>query len=88
MTWKLSVPVAAEYTLLADCYWLDDKGNSFYAVVDDGEPAEFGNDSQMNRWHWVRGKTYDLAPGEHTVSLRSREDGSRVRGIILTNAPR
>ena len=88
VTWKLMVPVAGEYTLLADCYWLDDKGNSFYAVVDDGEPAEFGNDSQMKRWHWVRGKTYDLADGEHTVSLRSREDGSRVRGIILTNAPR
>ncbi len=87
VTWQVTLPTRGEYSLLADCYWLDDKGNSFYAAVDDGKPTEFGNDSRLEQWHSVRGEAYQLEAGTHTISLRSREDGARVRAITLTNMP-
>ncbi len=84
--WTLEIPKAGDYTLLGQCWWLDDKGNSFYAQVDDAEPVEFGNDSRMGEWQWIHGPTVRLEPGEHTVRVLAREDGARISQIMLTNS--
>ncbi len=85
-TWTLTIPAAGEYTLLGHCWWLDEKGNSFYAQVDGGEPVEFGNDSRMGLWQWIEGPTLSLGAGEHTVRILAREDGARIERVMLTNA--
>lgn len=83
--WTLTVPEAGEYTLLAHCWWLDDKGNSFYGQIDDRESVMLGNDPRMGVWQWIRGPSVTLAAGEHTVRILAREDGARVAAIALTN---
>ncbi len=84
-TWTLEVPEAGEYTLLGHCWWLDAKGNSFYAQIDGGQPVEFGNDGRMGVWQWIQGPAARLDVGEHTVRILAREDGARIRRIVLTN---
>jgi hypothetical protein len=84
-TWTLTVPSEGEYTLLGECWWVDAKGNSFYAQIDDGEIEEFGNDGRMGDWQWIQGQTVSLQPGEHTVRIFAREDGARISRVMLTN---
>ena len=84
-TWTLTVPAAGEYTLMGHCWWLDDKGNSFYAQIDDADPVEFGNAGRMGDWLWVQGPTAKLDAGEHTVRILAREDGARIDQVMLTN---
>ena len=84
-TWTMQIPREGQYTLLAQCWWLDDKGNSFYAQIDGMEPVQLGNDNRMGEWQWIQGPTVTLAPGEHTVRILSREDGARVAKVLLTN---
>jgi hypothetical protein len=83
--WTIEVPKTGRYTLLGHCWWLDDKGNSFYAQINDGPIVEFGNDPRMGVWQWIQGPTVTLEAGEHTVRILSREDGSRIAQIVLTN---
>ena len=86
VAWEIEVPVAGSYLLSADCWWLDDKGNSLYLQVDDGPEVTFGNDGDLTHWHTVRApEALKLAAGKHTLRLLNREDGARVRGILLTN---
>ncbi len=84
-TWTLTLPTAGEYTLLGHCWWLDDKGNSFYAQIDDADPVEFGNAGRMGEWLWTQGPTAKLDAGEHTVRILAREDGARISAVMLTN---
>ncbi len=86
ITWQMTVPVAGEYSVLAECWWPDMKSNSLWLIVDGGQAHEFGNDSRYDRWQWITGPAIRLAAGEHTVSLRAREDGARVARVALTNA--
>jgi len=84
-TWRVNLPIAAEYVLMAECLWRDTKGNSFYAQVDDGEPTMIGNNENFGHWQWVKGPTTALDAGEHAVTLLGREDGARVAQVMLTN---
>ena len=85
IAWTVNVPAAGQYALEAEVYWVDDKGNSWYEAVDRGEERTLGNNPAYLRWHWVRGGIYDLSAGEHTIRIRTREDGARLRRIVLTN---
>ena len=86
-TWTLEAPQTGKYTVMAQCWWEDDKGNSFYLSVDGAEPVVFGNTGEMRRWLWVTGPELTLTAGAHTISLIAREDGARVNRVRLTNAP-
>jgi len=86
-TWTLEVPTKGRYTLWAQVYWLDAEGNSLFASIGSGEEAVFGNSGDMMEWIWVKGATVPLEAGPHTVRIRTREDGARVRTVRLTNRP-
>ncbi|MEN6403509.1 MAG: beta-L-arabinofuranosidase domain-containing protein, partial [Armatimonadia bacterium] len=84
--WQVSVPVDGVYYFGAECFWPDDKGNSFFLQVDDGPEAVFGNDGVMGRWHWLRhAGGVRMEAGQHVVRLVNREDGGQVRRIVVTN---
>ncbi|MCE5239746.1 hypothetical protein LLH23_14865 [bacterium] len=84
IAWGIDVPVAGSYMLSADCWWLDDKGNSLFLQVDDGPEVVFGNDGEMGRWHVVRaGEALRLTAGRHVIRLVNREDGAKVRRLTI-----
>jgi hypothetical protein len=86
VAWEVELPMAGTYLLSADCSWLDDKGNSLFLQVDNGAEVAFGNDGDMSRWHQVRApEPLKLSAGKHTIRLINREDGARVRRMLLTN---
>jgi len=86
ITWTVEVPEADTYTLLAWCWWEDEKGNSLWVSIDGSEPEVFGNIGDLQHWQWIMGPTRRLEAGEHTVIFLSREDGARISRIRLTNA--
>ncbi len=65
--------------------------DSFSMRVDDGEPFNWNNVQHSDTWIWdeVNSKdgpiTFELSPGQHTLSLRSREAHSKLDGILVTN---
>jgi len=82
--WELDVPATGRYTVAADCWWLDDKGNSLFLQVDDGPEVVFGNDGEMGRWHVVPAiEPVQLTAGKHVIRLLNREDGAKVRRVIV-----
>ena len=65
--------------------------DSFNLRVDDNDPFNWNNIAHSDTWIWDEVhekevvKTFKLAAGEHTLSLRPREDGSRLDRILVTN---
>jgi len=79
------IPAAGEYQLSAEVYWLDEEGNSLFVSVDGGPESLLGNTGNLREWTRVAGPKYALTAGVHTVRVRTREDGARLRSVRLTN---
>jgi len=79
------IPAAGEYQLSAEVYWLDEEGNSLFVSVDGGPESLLGNTGNLREWTLVAGPKYALTAGVHTVRVRTREDGARLRSVRLTN---
>jgi hypothetical protein len=83
----VEVPTAGRYVLVADVFWLDEEGNSFYLAVDNGPDRSFGNTGPKRSWTRVEAAVADLAAGRHTLRVRTREDGARLAGLTLERRP-
>lgn len=68
--------------------------NSFWVRVDDQPWLNWNNIPVGLGWHWddVHGvdnrqaaKTYQLAQGEHTLTIAYREEGAKLDKLLLTN---
>lgn len=82
--WTVDLPVGGSYTFSAECWWLDEKGNSLFLQVYDGPEQVFGSDSTLQRWHLVTAPSpLVLSAGRDVIRLVNREDGSKVRRLIL-----
>lgn len=86
-TWTIQTDSAAPFTLWAEVKWLDAKGNSFHLSVDGKPETVLGNYGAMARWLWVRGPTLELTEGSHKIRVRTREEGSKLRGVWLSTIP-
>ena len=42
------------------------------------------NDPVEGTWHWVKGDTFTLTAGKHTITIFNREDGVRLDQFLLT----
>jgi hypothetical protein len=82
--WTVDVPEETELTLWAEVKWLDEKGNSFHFRIDDQPETVLGNIGKVGPWIWVKGPTLRLAHGQHTLRVRSREEGAQLGGLWLT----
>jgi len=82
-----AVREAGVYVLWCRVWWADECANSFTMHVDAAPPFTFGQDPTFRRWHWVKAPSgleqLDLSPGEHTLTVRNREDGVRLDQILL-----
>jgi len=88
LTWDVEIPVAGSYVLLGDCWWMDNKGDSFYVRIDDQPAQVLGNDPRMGAWHWTPPtNAFTLSAGRHRIVLSGREEGGRLRTLRVTNAP-
>lgn len=85
---KINVPRAGIYRLWARTHWHDECGNSFFVVVDGGQPSWIGEDGTVQKWHWVKGKSYTLSAGVHTIKFQNREDGAKLDQFLLTTDTR
>lgn len=83
--YKFKVPAAGVYRLWVRANWYDSCGDSFFVVVDDGPQSWVGEDGTYQKWHWVKGKTYQLSAGVHTIRFQNREDGAKLDQFLLTN---
>ncbi len=86
--YRINVPSAGLYRLWARAHWHDSCGNSFFVVVDDQPQSWIGEDGTMQKWHWVKGKTYQLSAGVHTIKFQNREDGAKLDQFMLTTDTR
>ncbi|MBC7287424.1 MAG: hypothetical protein H5T86_05135 [Armatimonadetes bacterium] len=82
--YKVNIPKAGVYRLWARTNWHDSCGNSFFVVVDEKDTSWIGEDGTYQKWHWVRGKTYQLSSGVHTFRFQNREDGAKLDQFLLT----
>lgn len=85
--YKINVPSAGTYQLWARTNWYDGCGNSFFIIVDNS-PSAYIQDATYGRWHWVKGPSYSLTAGQHTVRFQNREDGAKLDQFLLINTTR
>jgi len=89
---RFAVEREGTYRLWCRVWWLDECGNSLTLVIDKSEPFVFGQDTTYKVWHWVRAPKrlgqLTLSEGEHTLTIRNREDGVLIDQILVTRNPR
>jgi len=76
-----------DYALWCRVYWLSECNSSFTMAVDDALPFTFGKDATYNVWHWVKApprlKQLTLAKGQHTLTIKNRQDGVRLDQVMF-----
>ena len=86
--YKVKIPVAGRYQLWARTHWHDECGNSFFVIVDGQHKSWIGEDGTVQKWHWVKGKAYQLSAGIHTFKFQNREDGAKLDQFLLIKSTR
>ncbi len=92
---RFTVGEAGEYVIWVHALAPSGESDSFYAAIDGGE-AVVSDLSKLGAWHWDRirerigdkpslktFKTFQLAAGEHVLTLRSRESGTRLGTLVI-----
>lgn len=100
-TFRFSVPRDGHYVLWGEVIAPSDQENSFYVAVNGGDEVIWHTPGYLDtttEWRWdpvsdgrQEGKTdpvlFPLEAGTHQLRVRSREDGTRLRRIRITNVP-
>ena len=84
-TFSFKVTEPGEYILWMRAKWCCSCGKSLDVSIDGGEFLTV-LDPTFQKWHWVRLKRppFKLAAGDHTMVVKTREDGSAFDQILLT----
>ncbi len=81
------VPADGSYTLWAYCLWGGPCTNAVYARIDRAPNVILGNDPHYGLWHWVRGTSWPLTRGTHTLTLSNHSDGIAIQRFLLLSDP-
>ena len=89
---EIEVPADDDYVIWARTMGLDGKSDSFFIAVDDGEKQQWavGRSKGEPEWQWARIEALmpaRLSAGKHVLHVHSREDGTRLDKLIVTNDP-
>jgi hypothetical protein len=82
-TYTLNVPESKSYTLWARVSSPTAGDDSLWASMDGSTPRLWDFASNAN-WHWEKKAIYTLSAGEHTITLKWREDGTKLDKLLLT----
>ena len=79
-----TVDSSGNYNLFArvNCPTFDD--DSFWAKMDDGNFVMY-NGLANSGWQWAQLNSFDLAKGEHMLTITYREDGAKLDKICISN---
>lgn len=86
-TYTCHVPADGSYTLWAYCLWGGVCTNAVYARIDRAPAVILGNDPYYAAWHWVRGTSWPLTRGTHTIILSNHSDGIAIQRLLLLSDP-
>ncbi|NQT15916.1 MAG: fibronectin type III domain-containing protein [Planctomycetes bacterium] len=78
-----------EYLICGRTFAPHGGSNSFWFSTD-GQPETLWNvpNALLGKWSWiapVNGKFWHLEPGPHTIAVRTREAGTRLDRLVVTN---
>lgn len=92
---RFKIAEAGDYAIWVHALAPSGESDSFYVVIDGGEAA-LSDLSKLGAWNWDRVrersgnqtslksfKTYHLAAGEHALTLRNRESGTRIGTLVV-----
>lgn len=82
VTFTVHIPVSGQYAIWLRAWGLSETSNSFYVKVDGTEVIK--HLSVSSGWQWQQaGSAWSLGAGQHTLRVRSREDGSRLDALEI-----
>jgi hypothetical protein len=92
--YSFEVPAAGDYVIWGRIKAQNGGDDSFFISVDDGSYALWDT-GQSDSWLWDqvsnRGGSdpvvYHLEAGEHVLTIKQREDGTKIDKIVITNDP-
>jgi len=89
---RFIVSQAGDYHVWAKVYAPSGESNSYYLSIDGADPV-LVDVMALEKWAWERaegreqqGLKYTLPAGEHTLTIRNREAGTRLAAIVVSNA--
>ncbi len=97
---RFKIDEAGDYVVWVHALAPSGESDSFYAALDGGEPA-LSDLSKLGAWNWDRVrersgdkpsklsfKTFQLAAGDHVLTLRNRESGTRIAALVVVRKDR
>jgi len=87
---EFTVREGGRYRIWGRLFAKDGGSNSFYFSLDGAEEIQWSVAAgDFGTWVWLQplggGGRWDLAPGKHTITMRTRESGTRLAQLVVTN---
>ena len=87
---EFTVREGGEYRIWGRLFARNGGSNSFFFSLDGAEEFQWSVESRdFGRWTWMEplgGIDYwNLKPGKHTITMRTRESGTRLAQLVVTN---
>jgi hypothetical protein len=86
---EFTVSKEGDYLIWGRLFAADGGSNSFFFSLDGAEEFQWSvPDWAFNTWTWLmprEGARWHLTPGTHTIVMRTRESGTRLAQLVVTN---
>lgn len=84
VTYTFDVPADGRYNLFMLINCPNDKDDSWFIRINDGNWMTWNNMGTRSDWDWRRQGEYDLRAGRNTITIGQREDGAMFSRIRFT----
>jgi len=85
-TMTFTVAETGTYTLWSRIITPDYSSDSYWVSMDGKTDSVWHLDTQprSTAWYWEKGETYTLTAGQHTLTIKNREPGTKLDRLFLT----